>query len=270
MLADIVVLATDIFARAPAVRGDVAVKTTIVDGKVVYRAPATAPSSAAAAPAQVTLPIDGVTTKQDVVYGRVEGSALLADIAYPSRRQAAGDHLGARRPLARGESHRRQQHQGGAVGELRLLRDVDRLPAGRRLAGAGVVPRHAVRDPLGARARAGIQDRPGARLPDRPVGRRTTRVARGDARRRAVQALGRVGHRAQRRARRHQRRRPVRAQHAVVGQSLDAGRRGRRSGAQAGVADDARVAEDAGRRSSFIPTTTARCRSSRRSTSRRR
>ena len=90
MLADIVVLATEIFARAPAVRGDVAVKTTIVDGKVVYRAPATAPSSAAAAPAQVTLPIDGVTTKQDVVYGRVEGSALLADIAYP-----AGDKLPA-------------------------------------------------------------------------------------------------------------------------------------------------------------------------------
>ncbi len=90
MLADIVVLATDIFARAPAVRSDVAVKTTIVDGKVVYRAPAAAPSSAAAAPAQVTLPIDGVTTKQDVVYGRVEGSALLADIAYP-----AGDKLPA-------------------------------------------------------------------------------------------------------------------------------------------------------------------------------
>ena len=35
MLADIVVLATDDgFAKAPAVRGDVAVKTTIVDGKV--------------------------------------------------------------------------------------------------------------------------------------------------------------------------------------------------------------------------------------------
>ena len=40
MLADIVVLATDVFAKAPAVRSDVAVKVTIFDGKVVYRAPA--------------------------------------------------------------------------------------------------------------------------------------------------------------------------------------------------------------------------------------
>jgi predicted amidohydrolase YtcJ/pimeloyl-ACP methyl ester carboxylesterase len=84
MLADIVVLATDIFAKAPAVRSDVAVKTTIVDGKVVYRAPAPASS-------QLAQPIDGVTTKQDVIYGRVEGSALLADIAYPS----SGDRLPA-------------------------------------------------------------------------------------------------------------------------------------------------------------------------------
>jgi predicted amidohydrolase YtcJ len=38
MLADIVVLATDVFARAPAVRDDIAVKATIFDGKVVYRA----------------------------------------------------------------------------------------------------------------------------------------------------------------------------------------------------------------------------------------
>jgi len=77
MLADIAVLATDIFAKAPAVRDDVAVKTTIVDGKVVYRAPAAATS-------QLAQPVDGVTAKQDVIYGRVEGSALLADIAYPT------------------------------------------------------------------------------------------------------------------------------------------------------------------------------------------
>jgi predicted amidohydrolase YtcJ len=38
MLADIVVLATDVFARPPASRGDIAVAVTIVDGKVVYRA----------------------------------------------------------------------------------------------------------------------------------------------------------------------------------------------------------------------------------------
>jgi predicted amidohydrolase YtcJ/predicted esterase len=91
MLADIVVLATDVFARAPAVRSDVAVKTTIVDGKVVYRAPAASSSDATSAPAQTVLPVNGVTTKQDVIYGRVEGSALLADIAHPS----AGDKLPA-------------------------------------------------------------------------------------------------------------------------------------------------------------------------------
>jgi predicted amidohydrolase YtcJ len=38
MLADIVVLATDVFARPPASRGDIAVAVTIVDGKVAYRA----------------------------------------------------------------------------------------------------------------------------------------------------------------------------------------------------------------------------------------
>jgi predicted amidohydrolase YtcJ len=38
MLADIVVLATDVFSHPPASRADIAVTTTIVDGKVVYRA----------------------------------------------------------------------------------------------------------------------------------------------------------------------------------------------------------------------------------------
>jgi len=38
MLADIVVLATNVFAHAPAVRSDAAVKITIFDGKIVYRA----------------------------------------------------------------------------------------------------------------------------------------------------------------------------------------------------------------------------------------
>jgi predicted amidohydrolase YtcJ len=37
MLADIVVLATDIFAHKPATHADVAVKTTVFDGRVVYR-----------------------------------------------------------------------------------------------------------------------------------------------------------------------------------------------------------------------------------------
>jgi hypothetical protein len=40
MLADIVVLATDVFSHPPATRADVAVKATIFDGKVVYRAAA--------------------------------------------------------------------------------------------------------------------------------------------------------------------------------------------------------------------------------------
>src|SRR5262249_15511646 len=39
-LADIVVLATDVFARAPTARSDVAVAATIFDGKVVYRSSA--------------------------------------------------------------------------------------------------------------------------------------------------------------------------------------------------------------------------------------
>jgi hypothetical protein len=38
MLADIAVLATDVFGHPPATRADVAVKVTIVDGKVVFRA----------------------------------------------------------------------------------------------------------------------------------------------------------------------------------------------------------------------------------------
>jgi hypothetical protein len=37
-LADVVVLATDVFSREPMVASDIAVKFTIVDGKVVYRA----------------------------------------------------------------------------------------------------------------------------------------------------------------------------------------------------------------------------------------
>ncbi|HJZ73168.1 MAG TPA: amidohydrolase [Vicinamibacterales bacterium] len=37
MLADVVVLATDIFTHPPAARGDIAVTATIVDGRVVYR-----------------------------------------------------------------------------------------------------------------------------------------------------------------------------------------------------------------------------------------
>ena len=38
MLADVVVLATDVFSHEPTVASDIAVKFTIFDGKVVYRA----------------------------------------------------------------------------------------------------------------------------------------------------------------------------------------------------------------------------------------
>jgi len=44
MLADIVVLATDVFSTEPARREDLAVSATIFDGKVVYRAAAAAPA----------------------------------------------------------------------------------------------------------------------------------------------------------------------------------------------------------------------------------
>jgi hypothetical protein len=40
MLADVVILATDVFSHAPERREDIAVNITIFDGKVVYRAPA--------------------------------------------------------------------------------------------------------------------------------------------------------------------------------------------------------------------------------------
>ena len=41
MLADIVVLAADVFANPPVTAGDVVVTTTIFDGRIVYeRAPA--------------------------------------------------------------------------------------------------------------------------------------------------------------------------------------------------------------------------------------
>jgi len=39
MLADVVVLATDVFSHEPTTRADIAVKATIFNGKVVYRAP---------------------------------------------------------------------------------------------------------------------------------------------------------------------------------------------------------------------------------------
>jgi predicted amidohydrolase YtcJ len=42
MLADVVILATDVFSNEPQRREDIAVSATIFDGKVVYRAAAPA------------------------------------------------------------------------------------------------------------------------------------------------------------------------------------------------------------------------------------
>ncbi len=44
-LADVVMLATDIFSQPPAKAEDIAVSMTIFDGKVVYRAKLDAPSA---------------------------------------------------------------------------------------------------------------------------------------------------------------------------------------------------------------------------------
>jgi predicted amidohydrolase YtcJ len=49
MLADVVILATDVFSHPPTKREDIAVKATIFDGKVVYRAAGFQPARAAAA-----------------------------------------------------------------------------------------------------------------------------------------------------------------------------------------------------------------------------
>ena len=205
-----------------------------------------------------------VVTRTDVIYGRVEGSALLANISYPGRPGAeAGDHLGPRRAVASRESRRRQQHQGGAVGRVRLLRDVDRLPAGGRLTGAGAVSRSAVRHPLAPCARGRVPHRSRARLSDRTVGRRPDGVADGDPRRGQLPARRRLGEGAQRRSRRDQRRRHLRTELAVVGQPVDTGHGQRRRGALARIADRRTSARPTSRSWSSTRTTTSRCRCSR-------
>jgi len=73
MLADIVVLATDVFSRPPAARTDVAVKATIFDGKVVYR-------GAGASPVQASAPAG--RTVNDQVYSDAQatrGKAVYDD-----------------------------------------------------------------------------------------------------------------------------------------------------------------------------------------------
>ena len=222
---------------------------------------------ASAALAQPSAP---VVTRTDVIYGRVEGSALLANIAYPDGPgPQAGHPLGARRALARRQPRRCQQHQGGAVGRIRLLRHVDRLPPGRRVAGAGSVPRPAVRDPLGARPRRGVPDRSRAHLSHRPVGRRPAGVAGRDHRRGRLSARRRLGEGAQRRPRGGQRRRRLRAEHAVVGQSVDAGVRRRPGGARRRRRRSITSRPRPSRSWSSTPTTTSPCRCSRRWTWRR-
>ena len=175
------------------------------------------------AAAQASAP---VVTRTDVDL-RARGGLGAAGQPRLSRRAGAarGHHLGARRALARRQSHRREQHQGDAMGGVRLLRHVDRLPSGGRLAGARAVRRPSLRHPVGPRPRRRLRCRPRARLPDRAVGRRPHGVAGGHAGRRAVSESGWLGPRAERRARGGQRRGRLRRQHAVVGQPVDAGRR---------------------------------------------
>ena len=143
-----------------------------------------------------------VVTRTDVIYGRVEGSALLANLAYPDgpalKPAILSVHGGRWRAGNRADA---SSIKVARVGRLRLLRHVDRLPPGRRLAGAGAVSRPAVRDPLGARPRRRVPHRSRAHLPHRPVGRRPAGVAGGHHRRGRLPARRRLGEGAQRRPR---------------------------------------------------------------------
>ena len=182
-----------------------------------------------------------VVTKTDVDLRprRRLGAARQHRVSRRSLAQAR-DHFGSWRTVARRQSRRCQQHQGRAVGGVRVFRDVDRLSPRRRLAGAGAAARPALRDPLAACARRGIPDRSRTRLPDRPVGRRPDGVARRHRGRSRLPARWRLGKGAHGRARGDQRRGHIRAEFAVVGQPVDAGRRQRRRGAPSRVADHAR------------------------------
>ena len=188
-----------------------------------------------------------IVLKKDVVYGKVHGAGLLADIAYPEGKGPfpvilsvhGGRWVGQppQRPRRRG--HRRRE-----VGRVRLLRHDDRLPARRLLPAAGVLSGRAVRDPLGSRPRGQVPHRHRPDLPHRHVRGRASGVAGGHARRRPVPAHRRLGEASERHSRRHQPVRPVRPGRTVVGQPLEARDRRSTRSAPAGLAHPARQRED--------------------------
>ena len=111
----------------------------------------------AAAGAQPSAP---VVTKTDVIYGRVEGSALLANIAYPdgpSLKPAIISVHGGR--WRAGNRARREQHQGHSVGGVRVFRDVDRLPPGGQSPAPAPYADMLTGDPLASRTRRRVTNR---------------------------------------------------------------------------------------------------------------
>ena len=245
MLADIVVLATDIFAKAPAVRSDVAVKTTIVDGKVVYRAPARRRREAAPAPAQTSAdqwrdhetgrdlrPRRGLRAARQHRLSRRPGAASPAIISVHGGRWRAGN---------RTDASSIKVAQWAEFGFFAMSIDY-RLVGGSpapapyldMLCAIRWVHAHAEEyriDPervyLIGQSAGGQLVSLVATLGDGPF----PRVGGWDTARSDVRAVISVAGR-------------LRAEHAVVGQPLDAGRANVEAARTAGVADDARHGRD--------------------------
>ena len=126
----------------------------------------------------VAQPSAPVVTKTDVIYGRVEGAALLANIAYPDgpslKPAIISVHGGRWRAGNRADASSIKVAQWAEFGFFAMSIDY-------RLVGGSPAPAPyldmLVRDPLAARARRRIPDRSGARVSDRPVGRRADGVA---------------------------------------------------------------------------------------------
>ena len=171
----------------------------------------------------VAQPSAPVVTKTDVIYGRVEGAALLANIAYPDgpslKPAIISVHGGRWRAGNRADASSIKVTQWAEFGFFAMSIDY-------RLVGGSPAPapvsRHVVRDSLASRARRGVPDRSGARVSDRPVGRRPDGLALRDRRRSRLSASRRLGEGAHRRQRGDQRGRHLRIELAVVGQPVDA------------------------------------------------
>ncbi len=124
-----------------------------------------------------------VVTRTDVIYGRVEGSALLANLAYPDgpglRPAIISVHGGRWRAGNRTDASSIKVTQWAEFGFVALSIDY-------RLVGGSPAPallhRHALRHPLGARACRRLRHRPRTHLPHRSVSRRTHGVTGRDDR----------------------------------------------------------------------------------------